>query len=168
MANLLLVHLATLLIRKDARCAVAESCTGGLISAAMTNYPGSSQWFDCGLVTYSNNAKQQFLGVSSDIIAQYGAVSQETVTAMAEGILQRTQVQFSLAVSGIAGPEGGSLEKPVGTIWFAWAGQGHPTHTKIHHLSGTRTMIRKACVSIAVDGLLNFVGWPVQPNNESR
>ena len=167
MANFLLVNLATLLIQKDARCAVAESCTGGLISAAMTTYPGSSQWFDCGLVTYSNTAKQEFLGVPTDILDQYGAVSQETVTAMAEGVLQRSQVQFSLAVSGIAGPEGGSLEKPVGTIWFAWASQDHPTHTATHHLSGTRTMIRKACVSIAIDGLLNIVGWPVQPNTES-
>lgn len=167
MANLVLGNLATLLIQKDARCAVAESCTGGLVSAAMTTYPGSSQWFDCGLVTYSNAAKQQFLGVHSDILAQYGAVSQETVTAMAEGILQRTQVQFSLAVSGIAGPGGGNLEKPVGTIWFAWASQDQPTHTQIHHLSGTRTKIRKTCVSIAIEGLLNYVGWAVRPNNQS-
>ncbi len=158
MANPLLVkRLAKRLIQKNNRCAVAESCTGGLVSAAMTAYPGSSQWFDCGLVTYSNAAKQQFLGVTPEILSQFGAVSQETVTAMAEGLLQRTQVQLSLAISGIAGPEGGSLEKPVGTVWFAWACHNQPTRTQVHHLSGTRATIRKTCVSIAVNGLLELV-----------
>lgn len=156
-AALLVKRIAHLLSQHNLSCAVAESCTGGLIAARLTDYPGSSMWFDCGLVTYSNTAKQQFLGVSPEILTQFGAVSQETVTAMAEGILQRTQVHYSLAVSGIAGPGGGSLEKPVGTVWFAWASQNQPTQSQVHYLHGTRTKIRKTCVTIALSGLLEII-----------
>lgn len=163
MADLSAAHwiqqLARILLAKDLRCAVAESCTGGLIAAAMTAYPGSSQWFDCGIVSYSNAAKQAFLGVTPVILNQYGAVSQETVTAMAEGILKRSQANLSVAVSGIAGPGGGSPEKPVGTIWFAWAHQNHSTHTQMVHLQGSRTHIRKRCVTIAVSGLVTSLGY---------
>ena len=153
----LVKRIAHLLRQHNLRCAVAESCTGGLIAARLTDYPGSSAWFDCGLVTYSNTAKQQFLGVSPEILTQFGAVSQATVTAMAEGLLQCTQVHYSLAVSGIAGPGGGSLEKPVGTVWFAWASQNQPTQSQVYHLHGTRTKIRKTCVNIALSGLLEII-----------
>lgn len=150
----LVKHIASLLIQGNQRCAVAESCTGGLIAATMTAIAGSSQWFDCGLVTYSNTAKQTFLGVSPDTLNHFGAVSQETVQSMAEGILQRTQVHYSLAVSGIAGPDGGTEEKPVGTVWFAWSSHNRPTISQVYHLQGNRTAIRKACVHIALSGLL--------------
>lgn len=153
----LITRLASLLIKANHQCTVAESCTGGLISATMTSYPGSSQWFDSGLVTYSNAAKHRFLGVPSDILDTYGAVSQETVIAMADGILQRTQVQYSLAVSGIAGPGGGSQTKPVGTLWFAWASSFHPTCSQVHYLNGTRTQIRTAATIIAIEGLLDSI-----------
>ncbi len=156
-ATLLVKRIAHLLREHNLRCAVAESCTGGLIAARLTDYPGSSEWFDCGLVTYSNTAKQQFLGLSPQILTQFGAVSQETVIAMAEGVLQRTHVHYSLAVSGIAGPGGGSLEKPVGTVWFAWASQNQPTQSQMYHLQGTRNKIRKTCVTIALSGLLDII-----------
>ncbi|MGV3739793.1 MAG: CinA family protein [Gammaproteobacteria bacterium] len=147
-------HLKQILVQKKLRYAVAESCTGGLVAARLTAYPGSSQWFDCGLVTYSNEAKQQFLGVPKETLEQFGAVSRETAIAMAEGILQRTQVDLSLSITGIAGPSGGSKEKPVGTVWFAWASKTQPTRTEVHHLVGTRTYIRKTSVIIALNGLL--------------
>ncbi len=147
-------RIAKILTQSGMRCAVAESCTGGLIGARLTDFPNSSQFFDCSIVAYSNSAKQQFLGVSPEILSDFGAVSQPTVAAMAEGILQRSQTQFSIAVSGIAGPGGGSLEKPVGTIWFAWASHNQPTHCEIHHLSGTRIKIRNRCVIIALSGLV--------------
>lgn len=150
----LVKRIADFLIQDNLRCAVAESCTGGLIAATMTSIPGSSQWFDCGLVTYSNDAKQRFLGVSAQILIQFGAVSQETVQAMAEGILQRSQAHFSLAVSGIAGPGGGSKEKPVGTVWLAWASHHQTTLSRVYHLQGTRTEIRRTCVTLALSGLL--------------
>lgn len=147
-------HLKQMLVQKKLRYAVAESCTGGLVAARLTAYPGSSQWFDCGLVTYSNEAKQQFLGVPKETLEQFGAVSRETAIAMAEGILKRTQVDLSLSVTGIAGPSGGSKEKPVGTVWFAWASKTQPTRTEVYHLVGTRTYIRKTSVIIALNGLL--------------
>lgn len=153
-ASQLVARLATVFTQKHLRCAVAESCTGGLIAAEITAYPGTSQWFDCGLVTYSNAAKHQFLGVTLETLQRFGAVSEETVKSMAEGILQRSQVHLSLAVTGIAGPGGGSVEEPVGTVWFAWASQGHPTRAELHHLNGTRSTIRNTCVTIALAGLL--------------
>lgn len=99
----------------------AESCTGGLVAAALTSVPGSSQWFEQSWVTYSNSAKQTMLGVPSAILEQYGAVSKEVVEAMATGALNRAGCTLAVAVSGIAGPSGGTTEKPVGTVWIAWA-----------------------------------------------
>lgn len=147
-------HLKEVFVQRKLTYAVAESCTGGLVAAQLTAYPGSSQWFDCGIVAYSNAAKQQFLGVPAETLEQYGAVSQETAIAMAEGLLKRTQVDLTLSVTGIAGPSGGSLEKPVGTVWFAWASKNQATRTEVHHLLGTRTHIRKTSVLIAVNGLV--------------
>lgn len=146
--------LAAVLIQKQRHCAVAESCTGGLIAAAITNYPGSSQWFDCGFVTYSNASKHRLLDVQLELLDRYGAVSAEVVRAMAEGVLRHSQAQLSVAVSGIAGPEGGSPERPVGTIWFAWASQHYPTHVEHHHINGNRSDIRQACVDLALAGLI--------------
>lgn len=141
-------------------CTVAESCTGGLIAAAITAQPGSSLWFDCGFVTYSNTSKHTLLGIPQQMLSTYGAVSSETALAMAEGALRNSNAQISVAVSGIAGPGGGSLEKPVGTVWFAWAGHHTDTTSVCHHLTGTRAAIRKACVSIALQGLISHIVMP--------
>lgn len=150
----LITTLDHLLTEKKQLCAVAESCTGGLISAAITAYPGSSAWFDCGFVTYSNHAKHLLLGVQQQTLDRFGAVSKETAQAMAEGALQHSQADLSVAVTGIAGPSGGSPNKPVGTIWFAWARKHHPTQITRHHIQGSRTDIRQQAVIIALEGLL--------------
>lgn len=153
----LVEQLANALQKKQAFCATAESCTGGLIASTLTQRPGSSLWFDCGFVTYSNSAKQILLGVRAPTLAEHGAVSRETVIEMAEGALLNSKAYVTVAVSGIAGPEGGSIDKPVGTVWFAWAGQNHETLTQCQHLLGTRAEIRLACVDIAIQGFLTQI-----------
>ncbi len=153
-SQVLITTLNHLLTEKNQLCAVAESCTGGLISAAITAYPGSSAWFDCGFVTYSNHAKHLLLGVPQQTLDRFGAVSKETAQAMAEGALQHSQADVSVSVTGIAGPSGGSPNKPVGTIWFAWASKLRPTQIAQHHLQGARADIRQQAVIIALQGLL--------------
>lgn len=150
-------HLAQMMLQLRLRCAVAESCTGGLVAAALTRLPGSAQWFDCGLVTYSNLAKHQLLGVSQDTLREFGAVSQETVIAMATGVLQRTSVQLGFAVTGIAGPDKDNSDQPVGTVWFAWALRNRPLKTTLHHLQGDRDDIRNHCVTIAIAGMIDQI-----------
>jgi len=122
------IALARIVIERNAaegrRVAVAESCTGGLVAAALTEIPGSSAVLDCGFVTYSNEAKQNMLGVAEDIIDAFGAVSVACVYAMAQGALERSQADVAVAISGIAGPDGGSVTKPVGTVVFARAVRG--------------------------------------------
>ncbi|MGS2717001.1 CinA family protein [Eionea flava] len=119
----------------------AESCTGGGIAQAITAVPGSSQWFDQGYVTYSNHAKQQLLGVSQQALSQ-GAVSEVVVEAMALGALSHARADISIAVSGIAGPGGGSVEKPVGTVWIAWAKQPKTVISRCYHFTGDRAQVR--------------------------
>lgn len=145
------------LLKHHWQCAVAESCTGGSLAAAITDYPGSSQWFDRGFVTYSNDAKQQMLSVSSDTLTRFGAVSEETVCAMAEGALQASSAQLTVAISGIAGPDGGSIEKPVGTVWIAWASHSKPTHAQRYLLQGDRSAIREQSVNEALRGLIAMI-----------
>lgn len=118
-----LLQLAEALQQRGWMLATAESCTGGLIAAACTDLPGSSAWFDCGFVTYSNAAKTEMLGVPAELIKRYGAVSEEVVRAMAQGALERSNADVSVAVSGVAGPGGASLDKPAGTVWIAWCVQ---------------------------------------------
>lgn len=126
--------------------ATAESCTGGQIAYLLTSIPGSSNWFDRGFVTYSNAAKHENLGVSLECLANYGAVSEPTVTAMAVGALQRSMADFSVATTGIAGPGGGSKEKPVGSVWIGWAKKGAKPYAKHFLFEGTRQEIRdKTC-----------------------
>lgn len=117
--------LAAQLSQNQLRICTAESCTGGLIAKTFTDLAGSSDWFERGFVTYSNEAKMEMLGVSADTLNQYGAVSQQTVSEMVTGALQHSRAQVAVAVTGIAGPGGGNAEKPVGSVWFgfAWAGQ---------------------------------------------
>jgi nicotinamide-nucleotide amidase len=150
----LAVALGRAALAREARIATAESCTGGLISGAITAVAGSSDWFDRGFVTYSNEAKIADLAVAPATLERYGAVSEETALAMAKGALRGGNAQWSLAVTGIAGPSGGTAEKPVGTVCFAWAGPG-TTGTLRTLLPGTRADIRQASVRIALQGLLD-------------
>lgn len=133
--------------------ATAESCTGGLIAATCTGLSGSSDWLDRGFVTYSNAAKQAQLGVPQDLLAAHGAVSEPVVRAMAAGALYHSLAQVSVAVTGVAGPNGGSPDKPVGTVWFAWAFPGG-IRTERRQFSGDRDAVRCATVHHALEGLL--------------
>jgi nicotinamide-nucleotide amidase len=134
--------------------ATAESCTGGYIAKVLTDLPGSSQWFGAGFVTYSNAAKTTLLGVPAGILETHGAVSEAVVCAMAEGAWTRAAARRAVAVSGIAGPTGGSAAKPVGTVWLAWAGPDRPTRSEVHHFAGDRDAIRRQAVLAALEGLL--------------
>jgi len=134
--------------------ATAESCTGGMIAAHCTDLSGSSAWFDRGFVTYSNAAKTQMLGVPSELIGIHGAVSEPVARAMALGAVYRSLAQVSVAVTGVAGPNGGSPDKPVGTVWLAWCLDGL-VKTEIQHFEGDRNQIRQATVQYALQGLMN-------------
>ncbi len=122
--EMLLEDIAQLAQCRSAVIATAESCTGGWVAQELTSIAGSSVWFDRGFVTYSNAAKEEMLGVSAEIIKNHGAVSEPVVRAMAEGVLAKSSASISVSISGVAGPGGGSVEKPVGTVWFAWAETG--------------------------------------------
>lgn len=137
---------------------VAESCTGGWIAKVLTDIPGSSAWFDRGFVTYSNAAKQDMLGVSATTLADHGAVSQAVVSEMAAGALSHSHAQLAVAVSGIAGPDGGSEDKPVGTVWLAWRRQGQVCRVARHLFAGDRDAVRYQAVEMALQGLLDGLG----------
>lgn len=146
-------NIGELLKQKNLMLATAESCTGGQVAETITTTAGCSQWFDRGLVTYSNLAKYEMLGVQPLTLTQHGAVSAEVASEMAEGALSHSHAQVSLAVTGIAGPEGGSLEKPVGTVWFAWAGIGMITSTQQQLFTGDRFSIREQATFFALQQL---------------
>ncbi|MGH8559375.1 MAG: CinA family protein [Methylococcales bacterium] len=148
-------QIGTRLLDRRHRLVVAESCTGGWIAKCVTDVAGSSQWFDCGFVTYSNEAKVKLLGLSDSLLNRYGAVSREAVRQMAAGALAQSQAQFAVAVSGIAGPGGGMESKPVGTVCFAWQLAGKPCHTEVHQLAGNRSTVREKSVIIVFDGILS-------------
>ena len=133
--------------------ATAESCTGGWVSQCLTAVAGSSVWFERGFVTYSNLAKQQMLGVPESLLVAHGAVSEPVAAAMAQGAVQQSAAQVALSVTGVAGPTGGSVEKPVGTVWFGWQLAGQ-TLTEHHLLAGDRAQVRAQTVQIALAGLL--------------
>ncbi len=135
--------------------AIAESCTGGWIAKVITDIPGSSGWFDRGFVTYSNAAKMELLGVREATIAEHGAVSAEVVAEMAAGALERSRADLVLAVSGIAGPDGGSPDKPVGTVFLSWALRDGPTRAERRHFEGNRDHVRLRTVTIALQGVLD-------------
>lgn len=137
--------------------ATAESCTGGGVAHAITEISGSSAWFDRGFVTYSNLAKQQMLGVNEATLIQHGAVSEAVVREMASGALLHSKAHVSVAVSGIAGPTGGTAEKPVGTIWFAWAIKDRTCVAHLHHLHGNRSEVRAQSVRIALQGIVDLL-----------
>jgi nicotinamide-nucleotide amidase len=153
----LVTRLASALRSRGWRIATAESCTGGLIAAACTDLAGSSDWFDRGVVSYSNAAKAQALGVAPALIEAQGAVSAEVARAMAEGVLARSDADLVVAVTGVAGPTGGSAAKPVGTVWLAWSmhgPRGQPaTDAVCEHFDGDRAAVRRATVERALAGL---------------
>jgi nicotinamide-nucleotide amidase len=149
----IVLELADHLRRRGWWVASAESCTGGGIAAALTDLAGSSDWFDRGFVTYSNQAKQEMLGVSPQTLLRFGAVSRETVLEMARGALGHSRAHLSVAVSGIAGPGGGTPDKPVGTVWLAWASDGDVAAVQ-RHFPGDRAAVRAATVDVALWGLL--------------
>ena len=136
--------------------AVAESCTGGGICQAITEISGSSEWFDCGFVTYSNSSKTEILNISASLIAQHGAVSEEIAAAMAEGALANSEAHITLSTTGIAGPGGAVPGKPVGTVCFGWL-VGGVTHTERKVFSGDRHAVREQTVAYALDRLLRYI-----------
>ena len=137
--------------------ATAESCSGGWIAKALTDVPGSSGCFAYGIVSYSNEAKQSLLGVSGETLEQFGAVSEQVVREMAQGALKLSGADFAVAVSGIAGPEGGSADKPVGTVWFAWAVRSGEVQVKQCLLDGDREAVRAGTVALALKKLLDIL-----------
>jgi len=137
--------------------ATAESCTGGGVAQAITEVAGSSVWFERGFITYSNVAKQQMLSVREETLEQHGAVSERVVREMVAGALWHSSAQVALAVSGIAGPGGGTVDKPVGTVWFAWALRDGETDASKHHIDGNRSDVRNKAVLIALQGVLTLV-----------
>ncbi len=134
--------------------ATAESCTGGWVAQVMTALPGSSRWFERGFVTYSNASKCEMLGVSAVTLAQHGAVSEAVVEQMVLGALRHSRAQVALAISGIAGPEGGSLEKPVGTLCLAWGVKDGAVITRRVQQPGGREAVRQVAVQLALEGVL--------------
>lgn len=147
-------HLGRLLSQHGLMLTTAESCTGGGVAQAVTDVAGSSRWFERGFVTYTNTAKVEMLGVSPDTLMQHGAVSEATVREMVAGALAHSHAQVALAVSGIAGPGGGTPEKPVGTVWFAWGIADEGIVAQRHQLHGDRAAIREQSVHIALNGVI--------------
>ncbi len=136
--------------------ATAESCTGGLIAGACTDMSGSSAWIDCGFVTYSNEAKMAMLGVDAALLKEHGAVSEPVAAAMATGAVARSRAKAAAAVTGVAGPTGGSKDKPVGTVWFCWNVDGQLT-TELKRFDGDRAAVRGATVQHALQRMLELV-----------
>ena len=151
--------LADFLIKNWQMLATAESCTGGMIAAACTDLAGSSAWFERGFVTYSNEAKTQMLGVDASLITRHGAVSEEVVRAMVQGALTHSHAQIGLAVTGVAGPTGGSAAKPVGTVWFGFATLAGVV-TEMRHFDGDRAVVRAATVRHALQRLVALLEQP--------
>lgn len=145
-----------LLKQRGLLLATAESCTGGGAAQAMTDIAGSSAWFDCGFVTYSNASKIALLNVSTQILDQHGAVSEETASAMCQGALRNSRAQLTLSTTGIAGPDGGVPGKPVGTVCFGWA-CSHTVMVETKYFSGDRAAVRAQSVDYALRGLLKFI-----------
>ncbi len=149
-------RVAERLIAHNLRLATAESCTGGWVAKVCTDLAGSSHWFERGFVTYSNEAKQELLGVGQETLEAHGAVSEPTVREMASGALRHSRADVSVAISGIAGPGGGSAEKPVGMVWFAW-GTPEGITARCERFDGDRELVRRAAVVVALAGLLDVL-----------
>lgn len=156
----LAIELGQKLASAELAITTVESCTGGWIAKCLTDVPGSSGWFEQGFVTYSNAAKSDLVGVPAWMLESYGAVSADVVIAMADGALRRSSADIAVAVSGVAGPEGGSDIKPVGTVWLAWArrhGKAILCTHKLEHFSGDRNAVRLQTVMVALAGSINLI-----------
>ena len=152
-------QIANFLLKNSQMLATAESCTGGMIAAACTDLAGSSAWFERGFVTYSNEAKTHMLGVDPALIAQHGAVSEAVVRAMVHGAIAHSRAQVAVAVTGVAGPTGGSAAKPVGTVWFGFATPAGVV-TEVQHFAGDRAAVRTATVQHALHRLAALLTAP--------
>lgn len=159
MENLLDLAATTgqLLLARNESLTLAESCTGGGLACAVTEIAGSSAWFERGFVTYSNAAKSELLGVPEITIERHGAVSEATARAMAEGALTHSPAHWAVAITGIAGPAGGSADKPVGTVCFAWAGRDLGCQAQTRCFSGDRSAVRAQSVAYALRGLIHLL-----------
>ncbi|HEN5608725.1 TPA: CinA family protein [Legionella pneumophila] len=153
--SILVEEIAAYLKKAKWQLVTAESCTGGLIAACLTEIPGSSNWFERGFVTYSNLAKEEMLSVAHELIQTHGAVSEEVALAMAAGALQHSMGNIAVSVTGIAGPEGGSIEKPVGTVCFAWEVHHQFQQTSRQQFTGSRQEIRLSACQYALNGVLS-------------
>jgi len=147
-------QLASALIARRHVVSSAESCTGGWIAKTLTDLAGSSAWFDCGMVAYSYEAKQAMLGVRPQTLEREGAVSRETVIEMVSGALVHSAASVAVAVTGIAGPGGGTAEKPVGTVWIGWKRRGGYPKAEVFHFAGDREAVRRQTIAAALKGLL--------------
>nr|WP_043750414.1 nicotinamide-nucleotide amidase [Imhoffiella purpurea] len=145
------------MIARGLMLACAESCTGGWIAKCVTDVAGSSAWFDRGFVTYSNAAKEEMLGVAADTLVRHGAVSRAVVEEMVAGALARSRAQVALAVSGIAGPGGGTPDKPVGTVWIAWGLSGRAVLSRVYGFDGDRDSVRRETVRVALERLQDLL-----------
>ncbi len=146
-------RLGVRLKRANEMLATAESCTGGWAAQVVTSVAGSSAWFERGFVTYSNEAKQELLGVRAETLRAYGAVSEETAREMARGALERSRGTIAVSITGVAGPSGGTAEKPVGTVCFAWA-RGGEVRSETRRFAGDRESIRRQSVILALEGVM--------------
>jgi nicotinamide-nucleotide amidase len=155
-SHILVPQLAMGLLQREQRVCTAESCTGGLIAKSFTDLAGSSDWFDRGYVTYSNAAKNEMLGVPPSVIEDYGAVSEAVANAMASAALRQSEADYAVAVTGVAGPGGGSEEKPVGTVWIAVASHDQ-LQARCHRFDGDRSAVREATLVSAVEALLEIL-----------
>jgi nicotinamide-nucleotide amidase len=153
----LTTQLADLLIQREWKLTTAESCTGGGLAFYLTQISGSSAWFERGFVTYSNSSKEEMLGVKPLTLTVFGAVSEPTAREMAEGALQKSQAQVSVAITGIAGPTGGTADKPVGTVWIAWSGINGDTEACVDIFSGNRDAVREQTIMLALEKLIEFI-----------
>jgi len=144
---------AELLLARGQSMVTAESCTGGWIAKVLTDVPGSSHWFECGVVAYSYEAKEALLGVRPQTLERTGAVSQETAIEMVSGALARYGATVAVAVTGVAGPSGGTPDKPVGTVWIGWKRRGGYAHAELFHFDGDRDAVRRQTVAAALDGV---------------
>ena len=151
--DVLVDRLATHLLAAGAKVTAAESCSGGWVSKTLTDIPGSSAWFEYGFVSYGNNAKADLLGVDEQLLDKFGAVSEPVAIAMVQGAAARAGAECAVAVTGIAGPDGGTPDKPVGTVWFAWQVHGE-VEAECHVFPGDRDTVRRQTVTRALAGLV--------------
>jgi len=149
----LTTQVAKVLLEQHWLLSSAESCTGGWVAKCCTDLAGSSTWFDRGVVTYSNQSKQDLLNVKADTLEQFGAVSEQTALEMAKGCLSLSAADISVSITGIAGPDGGLKEKPIGTVWIAWATRSC-AKAELHNFSGNRDAVRRQAVSSALNGII--------------